>query len=179
VHGTQVAKGSPLAPVCSNCHTAHDIRRSDVEGWKLEVIKECGTCHEQSLETYRDTFHGQVTALGYARVASCADCHGSHNVLPKADARSTVSDARRVATCQKCHAGATPSFAKYDPHADPANRERNPFLFYTAQFMKMLLLGVFSFFGLHTALWLGRGMQQKAAGKLRRHKDTDSTEDGE
>jgi hypothetical protein len=179
VHGTQVAKGSPLAPVCSNCHTAHDIRRSDVEGWKLEVIKECGTCHEQSLETYRDTFHGQVTALGYSRVASCADCHGSHNVFPKADARSTVSNAKRVATCQKCHAGATPSFAQYDPHADPGNHERNPFLFYTAQFMKMLLLGVFSFFGLHTALWFGRGMQQKAADQMRRRKDKDSTEDGE
>ena len=45
--------------------------------------------------------------------------------------------------------------------------------------MKMLLLGVFSFFGLHTALWLGRGMQQKAAEQLRRRKDNDSTEDGE
>ena len=179
VHGEQVAKGSPLAPVCTNCHTAHEIRRSDVEGWKLEVIKECGTCHEHSLETYRDTFHGQVTALGYARVASCADCHGAHNVFPKADPRSMVSDANRVATCQRCHAGATPSFAKFDPHADPENRERNPLLFYTAQFMKMLLLGVFSFFGLHTALWLSRGMQQKAAGQLRRRKDPDSTEDGE
>jgi hypothetical protein len=50
----------------------------------------------------------------------------------------------------------------------------------TAQFMKMLLLGVFSFFGLHTALWLGRGMQQKAAHqRRRRNDDDDSTEDGE
>jgi hypothetical protein len=179
VHGTQVAKGSPLAPVCTNCHTAHEIRRSDVEGWKLEVIKECGTCHEHSLETYRDTFHGQVTALGYARVASCADCHGAHNVFPKSDPRSTVSAEKRVATCAKCHDRATPSFAQFDPHADPENRERNPMLFYTAQFMKMLLLGVFSFFGLHTALWLGRGMQQKAADQMRRRKDHDSTEDGE
>jgi len=179
VHGAQVAKGSPLAPVCSSCHTAHDIRRSDVAGWKLEVIAECGTCHEQSLNTYRDTFHGQVTALGFARVASCADCHGSHNVLPKADARSTVSDANRVATCKKCHDGATPSFARYDPHGDPENRSRDPLLFYTSQFMKMLLLGVFSFFGIHTALWFGRGMQLQTAERLRRRKDKGSTEDGE
>ncbi len=179
VHGTQVAKGSPLAPVCTNCHTAHEIRRSDVEGWKLEVIKECGTCHEHSLETYRDTFHGQVTALGYARVASCADCHGAHNVFPKADPRSTVSDANRVATCQQCHARATASFAQFDPHADPGNRERNPVLYFTAQFMHMLLLGVFSFFGLLTALWLGRSLQLKAAGEWRRSRDDDSTEDGE
>jgi hypothetical protein len=38
---------------------------------------------------------------------------------------------------------------------------------------------VFSFFGLHTALWLGRGMQQKAAGQLRRRRGKDETEDGE
>ena len=179
VHGTQVAQGSPLAPVCTNCHTAHEIRRSDVEGWKLEVIKECGTCHEHSLETYRDTFHGQVTALGYARVASCADCHGAHNVFPKADPRSMVSDANRVATCQQCHARATARFAQFDPHADPGNRERNPLLFYTAQFMHMLLVGVFSFFGLLTVLWLGRSLQLKAAGEWRRSRDDDSTEDAE
>lgn len=179
VHGAQVAKGSPLAPVCSSCHTAHEIRRSDVELWKLEVIKECGTCHEQSLNTYRDTFHGQVTALGFSRVASCADCHGSHNVFPKADARSTVSDANRVITCKKCHDRATPSFARYDPHGDPGNRSRDPLLYFTSRFMKMLLLGVFSFFGLHTALWLGRGMQLQTAGRWRRRKNKGPTEDGE
>jgi hypothetical protein len=178
VHGTQVAKGSPLAPVCTSCHTAHQIRRSDVEGWKLEVITECGTCHEQSLNTYRDTFHGQVTALGYSRVASCADCHGAHNVFPKSDARSQVATGNVVQTCKKCHLGATESFAQYDPHGDPENRERNPMLYYTTKFMQMLLLGVFTFFGIHTGLWFGRGMQQKAAARRQRGTD-DSTEDGE
>jgi hypothetical protein len=45
--------------------------------------------------------------------------------------------------------------------------------------MKMLLLGVFSFFGLHTALWFGRGMQQKTADRWRRRKDADTAEDDE
>jgi len=178
IHGAQVEKGSPLAPVCSSCHTAHEISRADVEGWKVAVIKECGTCHEESIKTYRDTFHGQVTALGYSRVASCADCHGAHTIVPKADQRSMVNDANRVKTCKKCHAGATESFAQYDPHGDSSNRARNPFLFYTSQFMKMLLLGVFAFFGIHTFLWLGRGMQLKAAARLRGQDKDDSTEDG-
>jgi hypothetical protein len=178
IHGVQVAKGSPLAPVCSSCHTAHEISRADVEGWKVAVIKECGTCHEESIKTYRDTFHGQVTALGYSRVASCADCHGSHTIVPKADKRSMVNDANRVNTCKKCHTGATESFAQYDPHGDSSNRARNPLLFYTSQFMKMLLLGVFAFFGIHTLLWLGRGMQLKAAARLRGQGKDDSTEDG-
>ncbi|MEI6667660.1 MAG: cytochrome c3 family protein [Acidobacteriota bacterium] len=178
IHGAQVQKGSPLAPVCSSCHTAHEIRRADMEGWKVTVIKECGTCHEESIKTYRDTFHGQVTALGYSRVASCADCHGSHSIVPKSDPRSRVSDANRLQTCKKCHSGATASFAQYDPHGDPSNRARNPLLFYTSEFMKMLLIGVFAFFGIHTGLWFGRGLQMKAAARLRGSGKDDSTEDG-
>jgi nitrate/TMAO reductase-like tetraheme cytochrome c subunit len=168
IHGAQVQKGNQQAPVCSSCHTAHEISRTDVDGWKVEVIKECGTCHEESLKTYRDTFHGQVTALGYSRVAACADCHGAHTIFPKADPRSTINAANRVKTCQKCHAQATESFAQYDPHADPSNRAHNPSLYYTARFMKLLLVAVFALFGIHTGLWLVRGMQLKAAARGRR-----------
>ena len=163
MHGTQVAKGSPLAPVCTDCHSAHQIRRAEVEAWRLEVVEECGTCHEQSAKTFRDTFHGQVTALGFTRVASCASCHGAPAIFPKSDPRSTVAPANIVKTCATCHEGASAGFAQFDPHADPHNRERNPLLYYTAQFMTLLLAGVFSFFGLHTALWLGRGLQLKRA----------------
>jgi len=179
IHGVQVKKGSPLAPVCSSCHTAHEISRADVPGWKVAVIKECGTCHEESIKTYRDTFHGQVTALGYSRVASCADCHGSHTIVPKSDPKSMVHDSNRLKTCQKCHSAATASFAQYDPHGDPSNRSRNPLLFYTSQFMKMLLFGVFAFFGIHTGLWFTRGMQLKAARRLRGRGKDNSTEDGD
>jgi hypothetical protein len=167
--------------VCTDCHTAHQIRRSEVEAWRLEVVKECGTCHEQSARTFRDTFHGQVTSLGFSRVAACADCHGAHAIFPKSDERSSVSPKNLTATCQTCHAGATASFAQFDPHADPHDRERNALLYYTTTFMQMLLAGVFSFFGIHTALWFGRSVQVKAAGRLRRRKqnDDETTEDGD
>lgn len=179
VHGVQVAKGSPLAPVCSDCHSAHQIRRAEVAAWRIEVAGECGTCHEQSARTFTDTFHGQVTKLGFTRVATCADCHGAHAIFPTADERSAVSATNLVATCAKCHIGATASFAQYDPHADSSNRERNALLYYTSKFMKMLLAGVFTFFGIHTLLWFGRGMQVKAAGQLRRRRQQRDTEDGD
>ncbi len=167
IHGTLVAKGSPLAPVCTDCHTAHDIRRAEVEAWRLEVVKECGTCHEQSARTFQDTFHGQVTNLGFTRVASCASCHGAHAIHPKSDPRSSIAPANLVKTCATCHEGASEGFARFDPHADPHNRERNPLLYYTARFMQLLLVGVFSFFGLHTVLWFGRGLQVKRAERRR------------
>jgi hypothetical protein len=159
VHGDALGKGNPMAPVCVNCHTAHQIQRAENSSWKMQVLRECGTCHPESIRTFRDTFHGQVTQLGFMRVAACADCHGAHDIFPKRDARSTVSSARIVATCRKCHAGSNESFARYDPHADKHRRDRNPMLFYAAKFMEALLIGVFAFFGIHTALWASRSVK--------------------
>ena len=167
-HGEGVTNGNGHAPDCIDCHTAHDIQRTDAGSWQLDAIGECGTCHVEEIRTYRDTLHGQVTSLGFVRVATCADCHSAHAVYPSADPQSTVSDARRLDTCQQCHAGATAGFAQYDPHADRHNRERNPFLYWVGFFMDSLLIGVFSFFGLHALLWLPRGLavrrQQRRAG---------------
>ncbi len=162
VHGAKLAAGDPRVPTCATCHTAHSIRRVDAEPWKLDVLTECGSCHAESLRTYRDTFHGQVTSLGFSRVATCADCHGSHRIQPKSDPRSTVSAAHRTETCRKCHPRANDNFAAYDPHADKHDRDRNGMLYFSARFMEFLLVGVFSFFGLHTALWFTRLLRKDA-----------------
>lgn len=164
-HGSLVQNGDPRAPVCADCHSAHGIQRADVEQWQVDVILECGSCHTDKLRTYRDTFHGKVTELGFARVATCASCHGAHQVLPASNPASPVSPERRLQTCQKCHAGVNANFAAYDPHADTHDRARNPLLFYTARFMEVLLLGVFSFFGIHSGLWFTRSWKE-----VRRHR---------
>jgi hypothetical protein len=161
VHAEALHKGNPKAPVCIDCHSAHAVKTAETTSWKVGVIRECGTCHADLIETYRDTYHGQVTELGFARVATCADCHGSHAIHAPSDPASTVSKQNVLKTCQKCHPGATANFTKYDPHADHRNRQRNPLLFYTAKFMKWLLIGVFSFFGVHTLLWLPRSIQAR------------------
>lgn len=158
VHGKALARGSDKAPVCVDCHTAHQIARVDTEPWKLKIVHECGTCHEESLKTYRDTFHGQVTSLGFTTVARCSDCHGSHEVLPSADPNSTVSAGRIVTTCKKCHPQANENFVQFTPHADPHDAERYPLLYFTTMSMHLLIIGVFAFFGLHTILWFVRSL---------------------
>lgn len=160
VHGQALEQGNPRAAVCADCHTAHGIKTVG-PSWHLEVARECGTCHQESIRTFRDTFHGKVTALGFVRAASCSDCHGSHDILPKRDPRSKVAAGGRLATCRKCHTGVPAKFARYDPHADPENRDRNPGLYYTTQFMRLLLGTVFAFFGIHTALWLPRSWKAR------------------
>ena len=163
-HGKALAGGNTKAPVCIDCHSAHQIQRADVATWRLDTVNECGTCHADKIKTYRDTFHGQVTSLGFVRVAKCADCHGAHEVHPKSDARSMVAPGKVVETCRTCHADATDAFAEYDPHADRDDYRRNPELFIASRFMHWLLIGVFGFFGLHALLWLPR-----SAAERRRH----------
>ncbi len=170
VHGTEIAAGNLKAPVCADCHTAHQIQRADATTWQLDVIRECGSCHADKIATYRDTFHGQVTSLGFVRVATCAACHGAHAIYKKSDPRSTVSDAHRLETCRTCHPSATASFAQYDPHADRKDHDRNPALFFTAKAMSGLLIGVFGFFGLHTLAWMPRAL----LARRRRHPEAKS-----
>jgi hypothetical protein len=167
IHGTLFREGDKRAPVCTDCHTAHHIRRVDLEATRLEVVRECGNCHKESQESFRDTYHGQVTNLGFARIATCADCHKAHDIFRASDPRSTVSAAGRVATCQKCHPGTNEKFARYDPHPNPKNRRRDPFLFYASIFMKWLLIGVMASFGLHTVLWFPRSWRARREGNGR------------
>ena len=162
-HGKLRQEGNLAAPGCNDCHTAHRIRQHDDPRFQTAAIDQCGTCHEQYLTSYRDTFHGQVTALGYTTVATCASCHGAHQVLPASDPKSKVSPQHRLETCRACHQGASANFANWDPHANRHDRARNPGYFYAAKFMDLLLIGVFGFFGIHTVFWLGRSLKDTIA----------------
>jgi nitrate/TMAO reductase-like tetraheme cytochrome c subunit len=161
VHAGFLANGRTGVPACQTCHTPHAIQQADNPQWQLTVVSQCGSCHTDKLKTYRDTFHGQVTKLGFRAVATCADCHGNHRILPARDPASPVARANLVQTCGKCHTNANANFVKYDPHADKHNRERNTALYVAARSLQILLVGVFGFFGLHSALWFARTVMDR------------------
>jgi nitrate/TMAO reductase-like tetraheme cytochrome c subunit len=171
MHGKLRQDGVLAAPGCTDCHSAHGIQQHDAPRFQVDVIKECGTCHTDYLTTYRDTFHGQVTELGYARMATCASCHGAHDILPASNPASMVSKENRVKTCQACHPGASANFASFDPHADKHNKARDPIYWYAARFMEILLLGVFAFFGIHTVFWLYREVREVLGGSRGKGKE--------
>jgi cytochrome c553 len=147
------------APGCIDCHSTHEITQHHDPKFEISAIENCGGCHADFASTYRDTFHGQVTELGFTQIASCASCHGAHQVLPKDNPLSKVSAQNRLATCQGCHPKANASFVSFDPHANKHSRERGQLLFFTNKFMGLLLLAVFAFFGLHTLLWFFRSLR--------------------
>ena len=160
MHGQMRQAGNSAAPTCIDCHSAHGIQSHTSVQWQVDVIKECGNCHGGLLTTYRDTYHGQVTNLGFTRVATCNSCHGAHEVLPASNPKSMISPENRVSTCRSCHPGANANFAAFKPHGNPHDREGEPLLYYTRLFMVWLLIGVFSFFGVHTLLWMLRELRE-------------------
>jgi cytochrome b subunit of formate dehydrogenase len=89
-------------------------------------------------------------------VAACYDCHGHHDVLSPSNPASRLSKANILATCQQCHPKARNGFAEYKPHANPLDAKNYPLLHAVFLGMTGLLVGVFTFFGLHTVIWLGR-----------------------
>jgi ssDNA-binding Zn-finger/Zn-ribbon topoisomerase 1 len=168
-HGVAYAAGDTTdsgkaAPVCIDCHSAHQIVRSDQPDWFLGVVQECGACHERLYETYFETYHGKVTHLGSTLAAACSDCHTPHDMRPATDPQSSVYFTNVVATCARCHPAATASFARYRPHGDPHDRANYPALYWTWLFMTSLLIGVMAFFAVHTLLWLLRLAIERSGG---------------
>jgi hypothetical protein len=161
VHVQQIGKTQKPLPVCNDCHSAHTIRRADTDGFKLQIMTQCGRCHEDIAKTYFDTYHGKVSQLGYTKTAKCYDCHGAHDIMAVADPRSHLSRGNVVATCQKCHPGANRRFAGYLTHATHHDPAKYPYLFYTFWGMTGLLVVTFVVSGIHTLLWFPRALKMR------------------
>jgi len=170
VHSPLVTKTDKKLPVCIDCHTDHSIAQVHEKDFRLIIAKQCGNCHEHESETYLETYHGRASMLkGGERTAKCSDCHGSHGIMPAQDPSSQINTANIVKTCSTCHPNANLSFTTYLTHATHNDKDRYPYLFYTFWAMTGLLVGTFSFFGLHTILWVPRSIVERLKAMTRGH----------
>ncbi len=78
--------------VCGNCHA--DARRMNVEDPGLPT---------NQLQLYATSVHGRAFAAGNTRAATCATCHGAHDVRAVSDPESRVSPRNVAETCGHCH----------------------------------------------------------------------------
>jgi cytochrome b subunit of formate dehydrogenase len=171
IHGQKLASGDTKAPVCNDCHTAHAITRIDSPEFKLDIVKECGTCHDKPrpgssskltlYDTYRMSYHGQATGLGFTRAARCSDCHGAHDIQKVDDPASRLSAANRLTTCQQCHTDAGPKFAQFQAHADFHDAKKYPLLHGVWLYFVIMMSFAFGFFGLHSILWFFRSLIER------------------
>jgi hypothetical protein len=176
VHSPLMTDTDKELPVCNDCHSAHTIRRADSEGFKLEIMSQCGRCHEKIAVTYFDTYHGKVSQLGYTKTAKCYDCHGAHDILRVDDPKSKLSRENVVETCKTCHPSANRQFAGYLTHATHHDPVKYPILFWAFWGMTGLLVGTFFIAGLHTILWFPRSLEWRRKLKKIRDDEQNSAE---
>ncbi|MCY2930691.1 MAG: cytochrome c3 family protein [Planctomycetota bacterium] len=176
IHGQRLAKElgqgkdaaqAPLkAPTCTDCHSSHAITRKDNPSFMLDLVNECGQCHDKPppgssrkgsmYETYRRSYHGQINRLGSTRGARCSDCHGAHDIRQLDDPAGRLYGANRLNVCRKCHEDAGPKFALFDAHADYTDAKGYPLLYGVWWYFIIMMSAAFGFFGLHCLLWFIR-----------------------
>jgi len=119
LHGYALSRGNPRAPTCTSCHGAHNVLSSSdprSPTHKVRLPATCAQCHgtaglltdqivklPQSFTDYAQSVHGQGAGRGIAVAASCADCHGVHEILGAADPASHINPRNVAATCGQCH----------------------------------------------------------------------------
>jgi len=174
IHSPKVNDTDKKLPKCNDCHTSHAINRTSTTGFGAKTMDQCGKCHEEVAHLYFESFHGKASKLGLEEAAKCYDCHGAHTILPADMPDSSLSEQNIVNTCAKCHDNSNAKFTNYISHADHNDRENYPILFYSFWFMTLLLLGTFSFFGIHTLLWFRKAWSEHR--KQGKHVKVGSTE---
>ena len=99
VHYAILSKGELRAPLCVDCHGAHDVARPSVP--KSRISKTCSRCHQEVYQRYARSVHGKVLLQeGNADAPVCADCHRSHNIE---DPRTASFRLRTPDICARCH----------------------------------------------------------------------------
>ncbi len=165
-HGQAWVANDDRGPVCTTCHSSHELMRPTLPDERLGLPETCGGCHDDYYKTYRHSFHGKVTDLGMSAAAICSDCHTPHRNLAASDPRSSIHPDNLAETCGACHGEAPAAFYAFDPHNDPSNPEDNRAVYLVWFFMTALLISVFGFFGLHDLLWLQRAIVELKQGRL-------------
>jgi len=108
VHAAALEAGNREAAVCSDCHTAHDVRRlidpetrellPDAHAW---IPQTCARCHSEIYNKYLDSVHGSaLLEEGNQDVPTCIDCHGVHNIEDPTTAEFRLNSPQM---CAECH----------------------------------------------------------------------------
>jgi cytochrome b subunit of formate dehydrogenase len=118
IHGQAVKRGERDAPTCTDCHGEHTITSINESTSKVSaahIPETCAQCHgaeriatryemqSNVVDTYMKSYHGLAMQFGGVAAASCASCHGFHDILPSSDPMSSINKANLAQTCGKCH----------------------------------------------------------------------------
>ena len=171
VHGEALKAGVRDAPDCTNCHGEHLILEPGNPASSLNAAnisaQTCGRCHSDArltrlydlpadrLPSYADSFHGLAVREGTLTAANCASCHGVHDILPPADARSTINPANLRKTCSQCHQNIGEKLAIGPVHVRITTGAAHPVVQWIRGFYLLVIPLTLGFMVLHNLLdWL-------------------------
>jgi predicted CXXCH cytochrome family protein len=100
VHYPAIARGDRMAPVCVDCHGAHNVTPPNQP--RSRISQTCAACHQGVSVTYAKSVHGRALVdEKNADVPTCTDCHQSHAIAgPHAPGWRLKSPE----LCARCHA---------------------------------------------------------------------------
>ncbi|MDH5766944.1 MAG: hypothetical protein OEZ38_13110 [Gammaproteobacteria bacterium] len=137
-----------IIELCSTCHGDKElvdrhIKQAEEEG------RELGRKFPIAVETYKDSFHGKLTQLGFGKTASCLDCHARkkdyfksvHEIRPSRDPASPTHKDNKLETCQQCHVYADENYIALDPHPS-SNKDDNVFRYYAEKIYNIIAVSV-------------------------------------
>ena len=116
MHFDAMAEGKDDAPICTDCHGAHNIIRLTES--HATIAQTCSKCHEDIADEYQASVHGSALAEeGNPDVPVCITCHGVHNI-----SSATTASFRQASVdlCATCHADKE-LMTKYDISANVFN----------------------------------------------------------
>ncbi|MBI4186559.1 MAG: hypothetical protein HY530_03510 [Chloroflexi bacterium] len=170
VHGQQLVQGNTDVATCVDCHSSERSPHSVIRvleysspAYKKNIAQTCGNCHgdvrlmasygivEKVYESYMRSFHGKAIQLGTYEItqldkATCANCHGTHDIKRASDPASPVAGVENLArTCEQCHPGGGVEFASGFLGHKEASPRNIPVAHYTEILFTTLLTAVLSF----------------------------------
>lgn len=101
IHADEIAGGDWSAPVCTDCHSAHETTSPHEPRTRIPLA--CSRCHSAIYDEYHGSVHGEALTTGNPDVPTCTDCHGVHT---QEDPRTTQFRLNSPALCATCHADA-------------------------------------------------------------------------
>jgi len=99
VHYELLKEGSKKAPVCTDCHGAHDIHNPHEK--PAMISRSCARCHVDVYDTYALSVHGKALFTEKNEdVPGCADCHTAHRMVNPTTAKFHLNSPE---ICIRCH----------------------------------------------------------------------------